>query len=276
MTPRAGRNASLASPRTLSSPMQRRRQHTCDPANPHFKELGNWVPLLSYFGYPQQAMPPQLQLPTAQMTCLRILGTELSQDDYGYRYLQFNELEMYGQHRDGQPPAQRALSMACNWMTRRYSTRARRLTPAGGGQPELGSAAGGRPHAEPVSGHAPLTVTLHNTSTGTTVNQVAKTLTPASTKSRWSTTRMAAALWRACVGSRACQMRVRGQYQAQYHSNAGLTGGDPAYAQCEARRSTTIGATVDQVMAWDRTASRSAGLARSTSTQGTTTSRHYS
>jgi len=74
-------------------------QHTCNPADPRFKELGNWVPLLSYFGYPQPGNAAlNFKFPTGQITCLRILGTELSQDDYGYRYLQFNELEYITQH----------------------------------------------------------------------------------------------------------------------------------------------------------------------------------
>lgn len=55
-----------------------------------------WRPVLSLFGYPQpQNDWVEFQFPPKAMACVLVLGGELSQDDYGYRYLQLNEIEVY-------------------------------------------------------------------------------------------------------------------------------------------------------------------------------------
>lgn len=70
--------------------------HTCDTTNPIFEDLRNWLPIKSLNGYPQ---PPNdwltIDFPPVNAQCIRLLGVELSQDDYGYRYLQIGEIEAY-------------------------------------------------------------------------------------------------------------------------------------------------------------------------------------
>ncbi len=69
---------------------------TCSPADARFAQAGNWKPLITRFGFDQPSNESiDFQFSSAQAECARILGTELSQDDYGNRYMQFTELELY-------------------------------------------------------------------------------------------------------------------------------------------------------------------------------------
>jgi hypothetical protein len=69
---------------------------TCDPANPRFYELTNWRPLASYSNYPQPGGDPiSFPIRPTSMGCFRLFGAELSQDDYGLRYLQLDEIALY-------------------------------------------------------------------------------------------------------------------------------------------------------------------------------------
>ena len=71
---------------------------TCDPNDPRFGQIANWRPLVSRFGFVQpQSGWLSFDLPATvrKPECIRILGTELSQDDYGFRYLQLSEIEAY-------------------------------------------------------------------------------------------------------------------------------------------------------------------------------------
>ena len=69
---------------------------TCDPNNPAFRQAGNWRPLITQYGYPQPSNTAiDFSFTAQEVACLRIYGTELSQDDFGNRFMQFNELELY-------------------------------------------------------------------------------------------------------------------------------------------------------------------------------------
>ena len=69
---------------------------TCNPADGRFGSIANWRPLLTYFGYAQPTNAPiDFPFGSHAVECIRILGTELSQDDYGSRLMQFAELELY-------------------------------------------------------------------------------------------------------------------------------------------------------------------------------------
>ena len=68
---------------------------SCDPNHPNFANLTNWKPLITRFGYDQPLSEPvDFTFEPTGMQCLRIIGTELSQDDYGARYMQLNEIEL--------------------------------------------------------------------------------------------------------------------------------------------------------------------------------------
>ena len=72
----------------------RGRRVTCDPNDPRFHEVSNWVPVITRFGYDQPRSVPQIfEFAPSDAGCLRILGTELSQDGFGNRYLQLAEIE---------------------------------------------------------------------------------------------------------------------------------------------------------------------------------------
>jgi hypothetical protein len=72
------------------------RNYTCDPDDPFFADIRNWRPLLSYNGYPQPDNDwLAFDFQARQVECVRLLGVELSQDDFGYRYLQIGEFELY-------------------------------------------------------------------------------------------------------------------------------------------------------------------------------------
>lgn len=74
---------------------RRGRQLTCDPSDPRFREPANWVPVTTRNGYPQPGSRWQsFRVGAASARCVRILGTELSQDGFGYRYLQMAEMEL--------------------------------------------------------------------------------------------------------------------------------------------------------------------------------------
>ncbi|NCC32202.1 MAG: discoidin domain-containing protein, partial [Chloroflexia bacterium] len=69
--------------------------HTCDPRDPRFTEVGNWRPLITRFGYPQPSNQPiTFAITPRTLGCVRLLGTELSQDDYGNRFLQLAEIDL--------------------------------------------------------------------------------------------------------------------------------------------------------------------------------------
>jgi hypothetical protein len=71
--------------------------HTCDPGNPRYVELPNWKPLLTFYGYQQPTDDwIDFRFIPRQAQCIRIFGAELSQDDFGARYLQLAEIEVYG------------------------------------------------------------------------------------------------------------------------------------------------------------------------------------
>ena len=70
--------------------------HTCDPHLPRFRELDNWLPLGTFTNY-AQPVPGPIDFPVRQVTaqCVRVFGTELSQDDYGYPYMQLGRMQVY-------------------------------------------------------------------------------------------------------------------------------------------------------------------------------------
>ena len=70
--------------------------HTCDPNDARFARPDNWYPLVSYAGYAQPD-PSWLDFPfkAVQADCVRIFAVQLTQDGYGYRYLQLAEIEAY-------------------------------------------------------------------------------------------------------------------------------------------------------------------------------------
>jgi hypothetical protein len=56
----------------------------------------SWQPLSSYFSYRQPLNTPlEFLLPRTEVNCIRIIGTELSPDDYGSHYLQLGEIELF-------------------------------------------------------------------------------------------------------------------------------------------------------------------------------------
>ncbi len=71
---------------------------TCDPAHPRFREAGNWSPLVTRYGFPQPSDGPvDFAFAPRQAGCVRLFGAELSQDDYGNRYMQVGEIEIANQ-----------------------------------------------------------------------------------------------------------------------------------------------------------------------------------
>lgn len=71
--------------------------YTCDPSNANFDFAGNWRPLITRFGYPQPPdQPIDFTFASVQAGCLRIFGTELSQDDFGNRFMQLSEFQLPG------------------------------------------------------------------------------------------------------------------------------------------------------------------------------------
>jgi hypothetical protein len=72
------------------------REHTCNPGDPLFSRLENWLPLLSYYGFEQPANDwLTFDFQRRRAGCVRIFGAELSQDDYGSRYMQLGQIEVY-------------------------------------------------------------------------------------------------------------------------------------------------------------------------------------
>ena len=70
--------------------------HTCDLNDPLFNDANNWKPLLTRFGYPQPSNAAiDFGFGVVNAQCVRIFGAELSQDDYGARYLQMAEIEVF-------------------------------------------------------------------------------------------------------------------------------------------------------------------------------------
>jgi hypothetical protein len=89
---------------------------TCDPADPRFYDLTNWRPLASYSGYPQPGGEPiGFAIPPTTMGCFRLFGAELSQDDYGLRYLQLDEIALYADSTRLPLPQVRASSSLPDW-----------------------------------------------------------------------------------------------------------------------------------------------------------------
>ena len=74
------------------------RTYTCDPSAAFFQDIRNWRPLLSYNGFAQPDNDwVTFDFAAKQVQCVRLLGVELSQDDFGYRYMQIGEFELYNQ-----------------------------------------------------------------------------------------------------------------------------------------------------------------------------------
>ncbi len=68
---------------------------TCDPADPRFTNPGNWRPLVTRSGFPQPSGAAlRFDVAPVSARCLRVQGTELSQDDFGNRYLQLAEVQV--------------------------------------------------------------------------------------------------------------------------------------------------------------------------------------
>jgi hypothetical protein len=73
---------------------------TCNPQNPNFTWAGNWRPLVTRFGYPQPNNSPiDFIFDPLQVQCVRLFGTELSQDDYGNRFMQLAEMTLFQQQK---------------------------------------------------------------------------------------------------------------------------------------------------------------------------------
>ena len=73
--------------------------HTCDPRDPNFAAMANWLALVSRTGYGQPGSAAiDFSFLARQAGCLRIMGVEESQDDYGVRYMQLAEIELYSNH----------------------------------------------------------------------------------------------------------------------------------------------------------------------------------
>ena len=71
---------------------------TCDPEDPRFTNPSNWRPLITRSGFPQPSdAAVRFDVEAISAKCVRILGTELSQDDFGNRYLQLNEFQALGE-----------------------------------------------------------------------------------------------------------------------------------------------------------------------------------
>ena len=71
---------------------------TCDPADPRFTEPGNWRPLITRSGFPQPSGAAlRFEVAPVSARCLRVQGTELSQDDFGNRYMQLAEFQALGE-----------------------------------------------------------------------------------------------------------------------------------------------------------------------------------
>ena len=74
------------------------RTYTCDSSAAFFQDIRNWRPLLSYNGFAQPDNDwVTFDFAAKQVQCVRLLGVELSQDDFGYRYMQIGEFELYNQ-----------------------------------------------------------------------------------------------------------------------------------------------------------------------------------
>ena len=93
-----------------------RGSYTCDTNDPRFGALSNWKPLRSYFGYPQPASDwTTFEFESVGADCIRIFGTELSQDDYGVRYMQLADIAVYGQGRQRFTSAVSTSSTLSGW-----------------------------------------------------------------------------------------------------------------------------------------------------------------
>ena len=72
------------------------RSFTCNPSDERFTRVDNWLPVLSFSGYKQPASGwIDFTFTPKSAGCVRILGTQLTQDDYGNRYLQLSEIQVY-------------------------------------------------------------------------------------------------------------------------------------------------------------------------------------
>ena len=72
------------------------RSFTCNPGDERFTRVDNWLPVLSFSGYKQPASGwIDFTFTPKSAGCVRILSTQLTQDDYGNRYLQLSEMEVY-------------------------------------------------------------------------------------------------------------------------------------------------------------------------------------
>lgn len=61
-------------------------------------ELDNWLSLKAYTNYPQPAPGPiDFAFKPVTTGCVRVLGTELGQDDHGLRYFQLQQLQAFGE-----------------------------------------------------------------------------------------------------------------------------------------------------------------------------------
>ena len=81
--------------------LRKQQRSPCDPNDARFARPDNWYPLVSYAGYAQPD-PSWLDFPfkAVQADCVRIFAVQLTEDGYGYRYLQLAEIEAYaGTHK---------------------------------------------------------------------------------------------------------------------------------------------------------------------------------
>lgn len=127
---------------------------TCDPSSPRFAELGNWRPLATRVGFAQPPDEPiEIDFEPRPIGCLRLFGAELSQDDYGNRYLQLDEFEALAG--GGVVPASAAIvsSALGSWP-------AERLVDG-----EAGTVWSSRPHTEHLAGAEWAAVRLSEPST---------------------------------------------------------------------------------------------------------------
>ena len=91
---------------------------TCDAESPAFRYASNWRPLITRFGFPQPSNEAvTFTFSPVEAQCMRILGTELSQDDYGNRYLQLSEVELYNDSTKLTPILAVTSSALNNWPT---------------------------------------------------------------------------------------------------------------------------------------------------------------
>ena len=71
------------------------RELTCNPADPRFSDVANWIPLSNFSGYAQPGGDwVVFDVNGEEADCVRVLATQLTQDGYGNRYFQLSEIEI--------------------------------------------------------------------------------------------------------------------------------------------------------------------------------------